>query len=273
MLINFLKMHGLGNDYIYVFDTGLDCDWAKLTTVLSRPHFGIASDGLILISKSQVADFRMRIFNIDGSEAEMCGNGIRCTGKFLYDMGYTDCTNLTIETLGGIKKLQLTVHDKKVSSIKVEMGTVLVSEKQTLTVAGQKVTGYPVNVGNPHFVVFVDNVEKTDVAYLGPLLEKHPFFPNKTNVEFVEILNDTTIKIRVWERGVYETNACGTGATASAVAAITLGYTDPQNTTVCLRGGDLHISYNLETKEAIMTGSATTVFKGSFETKDFDTTA
>ena len=216
--MHFTKMHGLGNDYLYVYGEVPE-DIAALSQKLSDRHFGAGSDGMIYISPSAAADFRMRIFNADGSEAMMCGNGIRCVGKYVYDKGYTDKTFLRIETLSGIKNLQLQVSGGKVKAATVYMGTAEAAPERELTVCGESLVYTPVSVGNPHAVVFVDDVNLVPLETLGPAVEKHPDFPGGVNVEFVQVLSEKQLRMRVWERGSGITMACGTGSCASVAAA------------------------------------------------------
>lgn len=257
--VGFTKMHGLGNDYIYF--TELPCPPEKLPQLsreLSDRHCGIGGDGLILALPSVVADFRMRIFNADGSEAKMCGNGSRCVGKLVYDLGLTTKTTLTLETLSGIKTLRLFPGvDNKIESVAVDMGTGRVDSPVELN--GFKV--FPANVGNPHGVTFIAcEPEEFDVHHFGPELENNPFWPDRANIEFARIIDRSTIKMRVWERGSGETMACGTGACATALAAYSAGLTDSV-VTIILPGGPLKIEI-LKDHKILMTGPATTVFTG-----------
>ena len=248
------KMQGLGNDYLYHYG---ELEHVEQWSVkLSDRHFGIGSDGIILILPSEIADFKMRIFNADGSEAKMCGNGIRCVGKYVYDKGYTEKTELAVETLSGIRYLNLHVSDGKVDSVSVDMGEAIVSEAVKLSALGEEYSCHPVNVGNPHCVLFVENGEEAPLTTVGASLEKHPYFPDGVNVEFVEILSEHSVRMRVWERGSGITMACGTGACASAAAAIRAGFcSSPVD--VVLDGGTLHIE--LSENQARMTGPAVTV--------------
>jgi len=237
--MRFTKMHGLGNDYLYIYDE-VPQNVSELAVKLSDRHFGAGSDGLIYISKSNVADFKMRIFNADGSEAKMCGNGIRCVGKYVYDKGYTDKTTLRIETLSGIRTLNLQIVGSKVKSV-------------TLT---------PVNVGNPHAVIFVDDIEKAPLYELGPKIEKHKHFPDGVNVEFVQVQSPLKLRMRVLERGSGVTMACGTGACASAMAAIASKYCKyGDEISVRLDGGDLKIQISPD-NSVQMTGPAEFVYEG-----------
>lgn len=273
--MKFTKMQGLGNDYVYV-----NCmeqmveDAAETARRVSDRHFGIGSDGLILICPSDKADFEMRMYNADGSRGEMCGNGIRCVGKYVYDYGLTDKTSLSVETLGGIKHLFLEVKDGKVSLVKVDMGpAILEPEKIPVTAEGSRVVDEPlqvdgktfrmtcVSMGNPHAVIYVDDVQGMDLEKTGPSFENHERFPNRINTEFAHVLDRNTVEMRVWERGSGETLACGTGACAVAVASILNGYTEDQ-VTVRLLGGDLKIEWDREANKVYMTGPAEVVFDG-----------
>ena len=274
--VQFTKMHGLGNDYIYVnvMDTVLP-DPAKLSVRWSDRHKGIGSDGIILIGRSPKADFSMRIFNADGSEALMCGNGSRCVGKYVYDKGLTAKTEITLDTLSGIKKLSLHPgKDGKIESVTVSMGAgvplnvrhgagVLVGE--TLNVGEGPTVCTAINMGNPHLVMFVKNAEKARVAEVGPVMERNSMFPNRANIEFAQVLDRHHIRRRVWERGSGITCACGTGACATAVASAMQGYTDPDDCEVIMDGGALKVSWNPDTKEVLMTGDANIVFEGTIE--------
>lgn len=255
--MHFTKMHGLGNDYLYHFGE-LD-NAAELSRRLSDRHFGIGSDGIITISPSSVADFKMRIFNADGSEAKMCGNGVRCVGKYVFDKGYTDKCLLRVETLSGIKSLEMRTVGGRVREVTVDMGKCSVGEPLTLDSSHGEVTVTPVSVGNPHAVIFVDSAENAPLDTLGRELERHPSFPDGVNVEFVEIINRREIRMRVWERGSGITMACGTGACASAFAAACAGYCDAENDiTVILDGGRLRIK-PMQDGTVMMTGPAETV--------------
>ena len=282
--IPFIKMHGIGNDYIYIDALrGETPEYLTeeflpdLARKISDRHFGVGSDGLILILPSDHADFRMRIFNADGSEAKMCGNGIRCVGKYIYDLGYTDKTSLIIETNSGMRYLELIPGENGVEKVIVDMGTPFFKRKE-IPVAGDpeaemneevlesvekdfKVTG--VSMGNPHGVVYVNDVDNLDLNKFGPGLEKNMVWPDRANIEFVKVISPDEIKVRVWERGSDETMACGTGACASAVTSYRKGLTKP-DVTVHLRGGDLQISYEKESNRVKMTGPAEFVAKGSF---------
>ena len=277
-MIKFTKMHGLGNDYVYIDAINQNIEnESSLAQFVSNRHFGIGSDGLILICKSEVADFKMRMFNSDGSEAEMCGNGIRCVGKFVYDKGLTNKTTVKIETLAGIKTLILNTKDGKVETARVDMGEpILEAEKipvisnenpvknLNLTAEGEKFKFTCVSMGNPHAITIVDSTEKFDVEKYGKVLEVDKAFPKKTNIEFAQIVNKQNIKMRVWERGAGETLACGTGACATAVACNLNGLTE-RNVNIELLGGNLAIEWNKEDNHVYMTGPAVTVFEGTLE--------
>ena len=274
-MIKFTKMQGLGNDYVYMDAIHQKIEnESSLAQFVSNRHFGIGSDGLILICKSDIADFKMRMFNSDGSEAEMCGNGIRCVGKFVYDKGLTDKTTVTIETLAGIKTLELNTKDGKVETVKVDMGEPILNPKEIpvisdeepvknlmLEAEGRKFKFTCVSMGNPHAITEVEDAEKFDVEKYGKVLEIDKAFPNKTNVEFIQIVDKNHVKMRVWERGAGETLACGTGACATAVACYLNGKTD-RNVEVELLGGKLYIEWNEENNHIYMTGPAVTVFEG-----------
>ena len=278
-MIEFVKMHGLGNDYVYIDAINQNINnRSELAKKVSDRHFGIGSDGMILICKSDIADFRMQMFNSDGTEAEMCGNGIRCVGKFVYDNGYTNKENIEIETLAGVKKLKLFVQNGKVEKIKVDMGEpilepnkipVISSEEPVkdlnLNILDRNFKFTCVSMGNPHAITFInEDVNGFDIEKYGKLVEINAAFPQRTNVEFINIINKNTIKMRVWERGAGETLACGTGACASAVASFINRYTE-RKVTVELLGGNLEIEWNEEDNHIYMTGPATTVFKGFYE--------
>jgi len=252
--MRFTKMQGLGNDYLYFY--GEVENPAEVSIKLSDRHFGVGSDGIITISHSDVADFKMRIFNADGSEAKMCGNGIRCVGKYVYDKKHTDKTDLKIETLSGIRTLKLNVKDGKVESAAVDMGQVKVSEPADIAVSTGTVRCIPVSVGNPHAVVFVDDAENAPLTTTGRELEHDAFFPEGVNAEFVQIIDKNTIRMRVWERGSGITMACGTGACASVAASVASGFCSKnEDVTVKLDGGDLKIRV-LDDYTVIMTGPA-----------------
>lgn len=273
--MKFTKMHGLGNDYVYVncFEEKIDNPPAVARFVSDR-HFGIGSDGLIMINPSKTADFEMEMYNADGSRGEMCGNGIRCVAKYVYDYGLTDKTQISVETLGGIKYLDLTVKDGKVSLVKVDMGKPeleadlipIISERkqvidEPIEVDGKEYHMTGVSMGNPHAVIYVDDVKGLDLEKIGPKFESHERFPKRINTEFVHCIDRQTVEMRVWERGSGETLACGTGACAVAVSSILNNLTDTQ-VTVKLLGGDLQIEWDREKDRVFMTGPATVVFDG-----------
>ena len=273
-MLNFTKMQGLGNDYVYIDATRANIENpSELSKYISDRHFGVGSDGLILICPSDKADFRMRMFNSDGSEAEMCGNGIRCVGKFVYDKKLIDKTLVTIETKAGIKTLKLNIKNKEVDTVRVDMGTPILESEKIPVITDEKIAQNLklnaldksfnftcVSMGNPHAVTVVDNISDFDVKKYGSILEINEVFPNKTNVEFVEIKDPENIKMRVWERGAGETLACGTGACASVVACNLNGLTK-NNVNVELLGGNLNIELG-EDNHVYMTGPAVTVFEG-----------
>jgi len=259
--MKFTKMQGLGNDYLYVFGT-VPGDIADLCRRLSDRHFGAGADGMIYITPSKTADFDMRIFNADGSEAKMCGNGIRCVGKYVYDKGYTDKTALTIETRSGIRRLCLHVRGSKVKTVTVEMGMAVVGAESRISVGGQTVIYTPVSVGNPHAVTFVEDAETAPLTTLGPLVEKHPAFPGGVNVEFAAPIGQNRLRMRVWERGSGVTMACGTGACATVAAAVARGLCAPGvPVTVVLDGGELAVTVG-EDGAVTMEGPAAFVYEG-----------
>ena len=261
--MKFTKMQGLGNDYLYVY--GEPENAAEWSVKLSERHFGAGSDGMIWISPSAAADFKMRIFNADGSEAKMCGNGIRCVGKYVRDKGYTDKTHLTVETRSGVKTLDLRLTDGKVTSAAVDMGTVTVTAEKAIRVDGEVVTCTPVDVGNPHAVIFVDDAETAPLTALGPAIERHEAFPGGVNVEFVQLLGRNALRMRVWERGSGVTLACGTGACASAAAAVQRGACDPDTEIrVHLDGGTLRVTVGTD-GSVQMEGPCEFVYEGDTE--------
>lgn len=260
--MKFTKMHGLGNDYLYVYSTEEPKNPEELSIKLSERHFGAGSDGMIWILPSKTADFKMRIFNADGSEAMMCGNGIRCVGKYVYDKGYTDKTEITVETLSGIKILKLNVENGRVSSVRVDMGKAVVGKKNKIEVLGETVEYVPVSMGNPHAVVFVENAENAPLTTTGSAMERHDAFPGGVNVEFVSVINKNKIRMRVWERGSGITMACGTGACASVSAAVSLGFCPAdEDVEVVLDGGSLFISVS-SNYSVTMTGPAAMIYEG-----------
>ncbi len=260
--MRFTKMQGLGNDYVY-----LDCtqhapkNLPGLSQRVSDRHFGIGSDGLICIFPSEKADFRMRMFNADGSEGEMCGNGIRCVGKFVYDKGMTNKTRLTIETLAGLKTLRLILEGEVVSAVEVDMGIPQLEAACVVSVQDKEYRGIPVSMGNPHFVIPAFGVKEFDLSIFAPLAVPNPTFPKGVNVEIVETLSPQLLNMRVWERGSGETLACGTGACATLAAGVLEG-TAERTATVRLLGGDLQIRWDEADRHIYMTGPAVTVFEG-----------
>ena len=276
--MKFTKMHGCGNDYVYVncFEETVEHP-ADVARFVSDRHYGIGSDGLILICPSKIADFRMAMYNLDGSEGKMCGNGVRCIAKYVYDHHLTDKTRISLETLGGIKYLDLNIKNGKVETVKVDMGEpVLKPEEIPVKLSKDVVIDEPVEVdgkvwnmtcismGNPHAVVFVEDTKSLDLEAMGPSFEKHAIFPEQVNTEFVRVIDRKTVDMRVWERGSGETFACGTGACATAFACILNGKTDDQ-VLVHLVGGDLLIEYDRDTNHIFMTGPATEVFSGEID--------
>ena len=281
--MKFTKMQGLGNDYVYVncFQEKIE-DPSELARKISDRHFGVGSDGLIMINPSDKADFEMEMYNADGSRGEMCGNGIRCVAKYVYDYGLTDKKSISVETLGGIKYLDLTVEDGKVKLVKVDMGRPELEPSKVPVIAeGSSVVDAPIMVdgkeyrmtcismGNPHAVVFVDcDVRELPLEEIGPKFENHERFPKRVNTEFVRVLDRHTAEMRGWERGSGETLACGTGACAVAAACALNGHTEDE-VTVKLLGGDLHIRWDRENDTVYMTGPAEVVFDGEWpESRD-----
>ncbi len=276
--MKFTKMHGLGNDYIYVnaFEETID-NPSELAKAVSDRHFGIGSDGLVLIAPSDVADFQMIMFNADGSQGEMCGNASRCVAKYVYDRGMTDKTTVTLETLGGIKVLHMTVRGGKVESVRVDMGAPKtdcedvpcllgkgVVKKEKITALDREFEITPVNTGNPHGVIFLEEpVEEFDIYKYGPALETHPAFPKKANIEFVNVLAPGRLRMRVWERGSGVTLACGTGSCAVLVAANLCGLCG-RKAAVVLDGGELNNEWDEESGHVYMTGPAAFVFDGEY---------
>lgn len=259
--MQFTKMQGLGNDYLYVYGEVPE-NIRDISMSLSDRHFGAGADGMIFISPSAAADFKMRIFNADGSEAKMCGNGIRCVGKYVYDKGYTDKTRLKIETLSGIKGLKLNILGKKVKTVTVDMGKAITEKEKTVIIGGEKINCIPVSVGNPHAVVFTDDVNGAPVKSLGQKFQNSKDFPEGVNVEFAEVQSYTQIRMRVYERGSGITMACGTGACAVAAAAVSKGLCGfDKPITVKLDGGTLEITVDSDYK-VTMTGPAETVYEG-----------
>lgn len=278
--MKFTKMHGCGNDYIYVDGSKEQIpaeDKPELVTRLSDRHFGIGGDGVIFINPSKEADFEMEMYNMDGTRAEMCGNGIRCVAKYVYDKGLTDQKKISIVSCGKVKYLELNVENGKASTVKVNMGSPILRASDIPVVAdseeviaerievGEEIYEMTcVSMGNPHAVVFLEDVASLPIEKIGPLFENHVRFPKRTNIEFVKVLDSETIEMRVWERGTGETLACGTGACASVVACILNGLTGEQ-VTVKLLGGNLQIRWDRDENLVYMTGPATTVFEGEIE--------
>ncbi len=279
--MKFTKMHGIGNDYVYVncFEEKIE-NPNEVAKIVSDRHFGIGSDGLILIKPSTVADFKMEMFNSDVSQSPMCGNGIRCVAKYVYDYKLTDKNSISIETLAGIKYLDLTVENKKVVLIKVNMGKPELTPSNIPVIAeGDQVVSQPIEVdgkiynmtcvsmGNPHAVIYIEDVKNLKIEDIGPKFENHERFPKRINTEFVRIMDRKNIEMRVWERGAGETLACGTGACATAVASILNEYTENE-VTVHLLGGDLIIKWDKDRDTVFMTGPATVVFDGEINLAD-----
>ena len=276
--MKFTKMHGSGNDYVYVncFKETVEHP-SEMAIKVSDRHFGIGSDGLILIKPSEVADGKMEMYNADGSQGAMCGNGIRCVAKYMYDYGITDKTSISVETKSGIKYLDLTIKDGKVDTVKVNMGTPILkavdipvrSEKEKVIDESVMVDGKEwkitcVSMGNPHAITYIDDVKNLEIEKIGPKFENHEIFPDRVNTEFVRVIDRNTVEMRVWERGSGETLACGTGACAVAVSSILNGLTE-EEVTVKLLGGDLKIFWDRTENKVYMTGSATTVFDGEID--------
>lgn len=278
--MRFTKMHGLGNDYIYIntFEEEIE-NPEELSLKISDRHFGIGSDGIVLIMPSKTSDFRMRIFNSDGSEAEMCGNASRCVAKYVYDFGLTNKKEITLETIAGVKILKMQLKDGKVGKVTVNMGEPIIKSEdipllhnkeevidEALNIGRKEYRITCVSIGNPHCIIYVDKLSSFNLEKIGPKIENHKMFPKRINVEFVEIVDRKNINMRVWERGSGETLACGTGACATLVASVLNNYTD-RKATLCLLGGDLEIEWNESDNKVYMTGPATTVFRGEIEIK------
>lgn len=276
--MKFTKMHGCGNDYVYVncFTEKVE-NPGEVSKKVSDRHFGIGSDGLILICPSSIADFRMKMYNSDGSEGAMCGNGVRCIAKYVYDYGLTDKTFISLETKAGIKYLDLTVENGKVAMVKVDMGAPItkpadipaISDKdiiidEPIVVDGDEYRITCVSMGNPHGVVFVDDTDSIEIEKLGPKFEHHEMFPDRVNTEFIQVIDRGHIKMRVWERGAGETLACGTGTCASVYACILNGLTD-KSVDVEVLGGTIHIDYDEEKHTIFMTGPAAVAFDGEID--------
>lgn len=281
-MFRFTKMHGLGNDYIFINCVRQNCealmdDLPEMARFMSDRHFGVGADGLVIILPSEVADFRMRMFNPDGSEAEMCGNAIRCVGKYVYDAGLTKRTAVSIETLAGIKLLDMSVEEGTVEQVKVDMGLPILEPEripvkseqtsfisQPVEVDGQIFEVTCVSMGNPHAVIYAADLEGLQLEKIGPKIESHPLFPRRINVEFVRVIDSQTLKVRVWERGTGETMACGTGACAVLVASVLNGLS-LRKATVKLPGGDLTVEWNEADGHVYMTGPAVKVFDGEID--------
>ena len=280
MKLKFTKMHGCGNDYVYVncFEETIE-DPNQTAKVISDRHFGIGSDGMICICPSEKADFRMAMYNSDGSEGAMCGNGIRCVAKYVYDHGMTDKERITVETKSGIKTLDLKITDGKVSEVVVDMGSPITKPElipvlpqgneeivldEPIEIAGKEYRMTSVSMGNPHTVVYVDDVKAVEIEEVGPLFEHHERFPDRVNTEFIHVISPTELDMRVWERGAGETLACGTGTCAAVYASILNKKTEDE-VLVHLLGGDLCIRYDREKNTIFMTGPATTVFEGEID--------
>lgn len=276
--MEFTKMEGCGNDYVYVngFTNKIE-NPNKLSEFVSNRNFGIGSDGLIMINPSNKADFRMNMYNADGSEGKMCGNGIRCVAKYVYDNKMTDKTTITVETLSGIKTLVLNVEGNKVKTVRVDMGSPILEAKEVPVISDkEQVIDEPITIdnreykitcvsmGNPHAITFIDDTDSLDIESIGPKFEKNEIFPDRINTEFIQIVDRNTIKMRVWERGSGETLACGTGACASVVACVLNNLTE-NKVTVKLLGGDLFIEYNREENTVYMTGPARVSFVGNID--------
>lgn len=275
--MKFTKMQGCGNDYVYIngFTEKIE-DKPAFVRAVSDRHFGVGGDGAIFINPSEEADFEMEMYNADGTRAEMCGNGIRCVAKYVYDKGMTDKEQVSIVSFGNVKYVDLYVEDGLVSSVKVNMGApILDAEKvpvkstksqsvdEPITVNGKEYRMTCVSMGNPHAVIFMEDIAKFDIVSIGPLFENHEVFPNRTNTEFVEVVDRTHVNMRVWERGTGETLACGTGCCATVVACVLNGLTEDK-VTVRVLGGEIEIQWDREANLVYMTGPAATVFEGEF---------
>jgi len=280
MKLEFTKMQGCGNDYVYVngFTQKIEMDKKpEIVRRLSDRHFGIGGDGVIFINPSEIADFEMEMWNADGTRSQMCGNGIRCVAKYVFDYGLTDKTSLTIESFGSIKYIDLTVENGKVSLVRVNMGAPILEAKlvpvvsdneqvldEAIEVEGKTYKMTCVSMGNPHAIVFMDDVAGLEIEKVGPYFENHKRFPERTNTEFVKVIDKNTVEMRVWERGSGETLACGTGCCATTVSCILNGYTD-NKVTVKVLGGEILCEWDREANLVYMTGPAVTVFDGTVE--------
>ena len=284
--MKFTKMHGCGNDYVYIDGASQQVsqeDKPRVVRFLSDRHFGVGGDGAIFINPSDVADFEMEMYNADGTRAEMCGNGIRCVAKYVYDKGLTDKRQLSIVSAGQVKYLELTLNEEnRVSRVRVKMGNpILEPQRSPVALSGEQAVDGPrrvgkqeyrmtcVSMGNPHAVVFVENVGDMELEQIGLMFERHELFPNRTNTEFVEVVDRRHVKMRVWERGTGETLACGTGCCATAVACVLNGLTDNQ-VTVEVLGGEIEVTWDQDENLVYMTGPATTVFEGEIKYPDMD---
>lgn len=275
--MKFTKMQGCGNDYVYINGfTEKIGDKPAFVRAVSDRHFGVGGDGAIFINPSEEADFEMEMYNADGTRAEMCGNGIRCVAKYVYDKGLTDKKQISIVSFGNVKFVDLYVEDGLVRSVKVNMGAPVLEAKKVpvksamersvdepITVKGKEYRMTCVSMGNPHAVVFMENIAKLDIASIGPLFENHEVFPNRTNTEFVEVVDRTHVNMRVWERGTGETLACGTGCCATVAACVLNGLTEDE-VTVRVLGGEIDIRWDRNKNLIYMTGPAETVFEGEF---------
>lgn len=278
--MKFVKMHGCGNDYVYVngFTEKVERK-EELVRAASDRHFGIGSDGVIFINPSEIADFEMEMWNADGTRAEMCGNGIRCVGKFVYDYGLTDKTQISVESFGKIKYLDMTEENGKIKKIRVNMGSPILESSlvpvlsdheqvvdESILVQGKEYKMTCVSMGNPHAIVFMDDVKNLEIEKIGPYFENHERFPNRTNTEFVRVIDDHTVEMRVWERGTGETLACGTGCCATAVACV-LNQKTQNHVTVKVLGGEIEIEWDRENNLIYMTGPGEVVFEGEYPWK------
>lgn len=279
-MLNFTKMEGTGNDYIYIdlIKQNIKCDFSKLAKKLSNRNYSIGSDGIILILPSKIADYKMKMYNKDGSEGMMCGNGIRCVAKYSYEHGLVSKDIITVETKSGVKTLKLTIADGKVTYVSVDMGVAVIKPedipvnddadtfiKRKMTVDGKEYEVTCVSMGNPHAVIFTTGIDDMELDKIGPLFEHHELFPEQINTEFVEVIDEHTLKMRVWERGSGETMSCGTGTCAVTVAAVLNGYCRrDEEVTIKIRGGELKDTY-LSDGRVIMKGTATHVFDGEIE--------